>query len=142
MKLCECGCGEPVALAPFSIPDRGWLKGQPIRFVRGHNSRIHPTRPMSGRQHTAEARHKMSLRTLGQHTGEANFNWRGDDVGYYALHQWVGRHKPKTGRCSTCSFVGFTEWANISGLYFRDLEDYAELCKDCHHEFDGYANEI
>jgi len=36
-KLCECGCGKPAPIAPFSNKKRGWVRGQPLRFVRGHN---------------------------------------------------------------------------------------------------------
>lgn len=35
--LCECGCGQPTRLARQTNRDRGWVKGQPIRFVKGHS---------------------------------------------------------------------------------------------------------
>jgi HNH endonuclease len=38
--LCECGCGQPTRLAPRTYSRRGWVKGQPVRFVSGHNSRV------------------------------------------------------------------------------------------------------
>ncbi len=38
-KLCECGCGKPVRLASKTNAKRGWVKGQPIRFIVGHASR-------------------------------------------------------------------------------------------------------
>jgi len=37
MKLCECGCGKLAPIAPFSNKRRGWVKGEPLRFIRGHN---------------------------------------------------------------------------------------------------------
>jgi hypothetical protein len=37
---CECGCGQETAIAPRSDPRFGWTKGQPKRFVHGHNGRI------------------------------------------------------------------------------------------------------
>lgn len=37
IKLCECGCGQPAPLAPHSHKRRGWVKGEPRRFVHGHN---------------------------------------------------------------------------------------------------------
>lgn len=40
MKLCECGCGELAPIAPQSDRRRGWVKGQPKRFINGHNSRM------------------------------------------------------------------------------------------------------
>lgn len=38
-KACECGCGQEVDLAPYSTVRLGWLKGQPKRFINGHNKR-------------------------------------------------------------------------------------------------------
>jgi len=37
-KLCECGCGQPVSLARWTDPRRGHVKGQPKRFIGGHNN--------------------------------------------------------------------------------------------------------
>lgn len=39
MKLCECGCGWPTNLAPFSHPKNRWIKGEPLRFIKGHSRR-------------------------------------------------------------------------------------------------------
>ena len=39
IKLCECGCGEPAPLAKNNNAARGLKKGQPTRFVNGHNNR-------------------------------------------------------------------------------------------------------
>lgn len=39
---CECGCGEPVGLAKETNRRHGHVKGQPLRFVAGHNSRRKP----------------------------------------------------------------------------------------------------
>jgi hypothetical protein len=37
-KLCECGCGQPTPVAPKTSRRDGWIAGQPLRFVRGHNA--------------------------------------------------------------------------------------------------------
>jgi hypothetical protein len=39
MKLCECGCGQPTPIAKQNHTRNGYVKGQPMRFVTGHNSR-------------------------------------------------------------------------------------------------------
>jgi hypothetical protein len=114
--LCECGCGQQTKLAPRTHTPSGWVKGQPLRFVRYHH-----------------------LRQF-QQEGAEHPRWLGDEIGYHNLHQWVSQHKTKTGKCSTCSHRGYTEWANISGVYLRDLDDYVEMCKLCHAEFDNYDN--
>lgn len=42
--LCECGCGLPAPLAPANRAPLGHVKGQPQRFIVGHNNRVR-TRP-------------------------------------------------------------------------------------------------
>jgi hypothetical protein len=42
MKLCECGCGKPTPITKVSMPYRGYKKGQPQRFLLGHNSSTGP----------------------------------------------------------------------------------------------------
>jgi DNA-binding CsgD family transcriptional regulator len=39
-KLCECGCGGAAPIAPQSIPKRGVVKGQPTRFIAGHQTQM------------------------------------------------------------------------------------------------------
>jgi hypothetical protein len=39
MSLCECGCGTPTNPAKQTWTRRGVVKGQPQRFVRGHQTR-------------------------------------------------------------------------------------------------------
>jgi len=36
-QLCECGCGQPAPLAKCNDAHNGKVKGQPIRFVKGHS---------------------------------------------------------------------------------------------------------
>lgn len=38
MKLCECGCGNPAPIAKRNHSTWGWVKGQPMRFLRGHGN--------------------------------------------------------------------------------------------------------
>lgn len=37
--LCECGCGQTTSIAPRTRSEAGWVKGQPLRFVSGHQMR-------------------------------------------------------------------------------------------------------
>src|SRR5215467_3164342 len=69
--------------------------------------------------------------------------WEDGHIGpYFALHRWVRQNKVKTGQCRGCGRKIRTEWANISGLYFRDLDDFAELCKACHMELDSWSKDL
>lgn len=39
---CLCGCGAKTALAQCDWPEHGWVKGQPKRFIKGHQRRKSP----------------------------------------------------------------------------------------------------
>lgn len=39
VSVCECGCGLPTKLAPQTDSAKGWIKGQPKRFLLGHQGR-------------------------------------------------------------------------------------------------------
>ena len=41
VKLCECGCGKPAPIAPRTRSVIGWIKGQPVRYIHGHNGTAH-----------------------------------------------------------------------------------------------------
>jgi hypothetical protein len=41
IKLCECGCGQPAPIATSSHAKRGLVRGQPKRFISGHNAFKH-----------------------------------------------------------------------------------------------------
>jgi len=36
MKLCECGCGLPAPIAKITAKRLGHIKGEPVRFRKGH----------------------------------------------------------------------------------------------------------
>ena len=57
LGLCECGCGELVPIAKRTDSIKGWEKGQPIRFIKGHQNR--------GRIHSKEARKRISASLKG-----------------------------------------------------------------------------
>lgn len=37
LGLCQCGCGRATTISKFSNRQYGYIKGQPRRYVRGHN---------------------------------------------------------------------------------------------------------
>lgn len=39
IKLCECGCGQPAPIARQTNATFGYIKGQPMRFLRGHGTK-------------------------------------------------------------------------------------------------------
>lgn len=70
-------------------------------------------------------------------TGEKNYKWKGNDVGYFGLHTWVVRRKGKAKVCIECGSSKWVQWANISKKYKRDESDRKSLCVVCHRRFDG-----
>lgn len=71
---------------------------------------------------------------------DKNPAWKGDDVGYHALHHWVSRHMGRPKLCSVCGQDDPSkryEWANISREYKRDKGDWIRMCKKCHNDYDG-----
>lgn len=69
---------------------------------------------------------------------EKNPIWKGDKVGKQTpLHRWIARHKPKPEYCESCKKSKPYDLANISGKYFRDINDFEWLCRSCHMNKDG-----
>ena len=67
--MCECGCGQPTKMHPANCAARGDVKGEPCRFVKGHQNRGRTRSPafrdavrkgMMGRQVSEETRAKIS----------------------------------------------------------------------------------
>lgn len=71
---------------------------------------------------------------------EEHPRWKGDKVGYGALHDWARKHLGHPRTCVHCKKTGLTgmkiHWANISGEYKRDLSDWLRLCVKCHSKYD------
>jgi hypothetical protein len=130
--FCECGCGQQTEIAKWNDTLRGHVKGRPKRFIHGHNSR--------GARHTDSAKAKIGAASR-EAWGRRRAIYMGDPARYRALHNWLRYAKKKSGRCAECGSGGKTEWANISGRYERDPEDYRELCVACHRTEDAARRE-
>jgi hypothetical protein len=37
--LCKCGCGQLAPIAKVTSREKGWVKGEPKRFINGHHAR-------------------------------------------------------------------------------------------------------
>ena len=76
--------------------------------------------------------------------GKNNAQWKGKDVGYFSLHNWVSYHLGKPKLCSSCGTTEAKkyEWSNISGEYKREASDWERLCVSCHRLKDGHADKM
>jgi len=72
--------------------------------------------------------------------GHVSNKWRGTLEEYKSLHHWVGKQLGKPIKCSNCEKLGagkMMHWANISGEYKKDTNDWIRLCARCHYKFDN-----
>lgn len=105
---------------------------------------------MLGIKHSEATKRKISRANKGNpklinaNRGERAYNYKGGEVGYGALHEWVRRWLGKPNKCENCGATDKKryEWANISGDYLRDLGDWARLCKSCHCLIDNVGNKV
>ena len=68
---------------------------------------------------------------------EKNPQWKGDNVGYNGIHNWIKRRKIKPKFCEDCKKTSPYDLANISQQYKRDVDDWEFLCRKCHMKKDG-----
>lgn len=103
-----------------------------------------------GKTHTEEIKQRISSANKGRLISEIrkiklsesrkntnNPNWKGDNVGYNALHGWVNRYLPIPQFCEMCNSVPPYDLANITGVYNREFKNWARLCRKCHMKSDG-----
>lgn|SRR3990167_3980796 len=109
-----------------------------------------------GYKHSLKARVKMSItkkrlykigqiivwnkgKDFLQIKGPKHYKWKGNKVGYDALHDWVNRYLGKAVKCEYCGKKGMgrqIHWANKSHKYKRKLADWLSLCAKCHKKYD------
>ena len=77
---------------------------------------------------TEEHRKKISE----ARTGEGNGMWKGDDVGYGAVHTWIKKYHPKPEYCEMCGLSKSYDLANITGIYNREFKNWMYMCRKCH----------
>jgi hypothetical protein len=147
MKPCKCGCGE-------MITDTDTY-GRPHYFIKSHSNRgennpnfgkRYPNRPSpmrgktpwnNGIPRTEKEKTNISANRKGRNTESNNHKWKGDNVGYDSLHDWVKRRLLKPDICNNCNEKKTRiELSNISGRYKRDVNDWRWLCVLCHRNFD------
>lgn len=100
------------------------------------------SRTLKGKKQSQASNNKRRMALWGK----KNHQWKGDVVGYRALHKWVEHSLGKAGRCENknCHYPRKDQrgvlmlrpkrfhWANISHKYKRDLSDWIQLCASCH----------
>ena len=88
-------------------------------------------------------RDKWSRKVFYKHghiRGSSHSNWKGDNVNYKSLHQWINRNLPKPDECPNCGSTKRIDACNISGNYTRNFDDWEYLCHKCH--FNKYHSDV
>lgn len=64
--------------------------------------------------------------------------WFGDRREYKKIHKYINKIKGKAEECIQCcdNTKSRYHWANISGNYLLDPNDYESLCPSCHAKID------
>ena len=104
-------------------------------FKKGHKINL-------GKIVTEEQKQKQSAALIGRKygvKGEKNHKWRGDDVKYRALHQYVRKYNPPPKICDNCREERKLDLANITGIYNREFVNWKYICRKCHIRLDRYG---
>lgn len=80
---------------------------------------------------TAEGLESMRKSKLGKN----NPMWKGENVGYTSLHEWVRNRMPLPKVCSICKATKNIDLSN-NGTYDRELKNWAWRCRSCHMKYD------
>ena len=124
---------------------RELARKRPTGYCNACKNRLMPAwlgkkRPDAVWQHLPHCTGKDNIFSQIKFKGVAHANWKGDDVGYQALHTWVARELGRPNMCESCGRVEdrpyFIQWANKSGKYLRELSDWIRLCARCHYHYD------
>lgn len=105
-----------------------WNKGSHLTEAQ----KDHLRRLNLGKKQSEETKRKISE----SHKEDKAYQWKGDNVGYDALHDWVKKHLGKAFECYHCYSTKKVQWANKSREYKRDLTDWLQLCQSCHTKYD------
>lgn len=75
------------------------------------------------------------------HKGKNHPQWKGLEAKYVSIHRFIHRNYGRPKKCEWCGIFGLTkkgnnkvQWANISGQYLRERNDWLTLCQSCHYK--------
>ena len=132
------------------------LRKKKLGFLNSPSARVKMRKAHLGKRVSRLTREKMSLAKKGKRplnfamalaaahaapkpSGPDSVLWKGDKVGYGALHDWVRKTLGAAHYCSRCHTRSARryEWSNISLKYRRHPSDWKQLCVSCHRK-EGY----
>lgn len=138
-RCCSKACQYAYARRPsgltynIKVKNKGWFDSnnvgfRPVKGVVPSHLKANLIKPGERRSPNTEFK-----------KGQLPHNYKGEFVGYFALHMWVHRKKGKPKKCECCGSKKNLQWANKSWTYQRDLDDWFSLCFRCHRVYDRPA---
>ena len=67
-----------------------------------------------------------------------NPSWKGKEVTYRALHNWISRNWGSPNFCEFCmtKTANRYDWSSKLHEYSRERKDWQRLCRSCHMKYD------
>lgn len=91
---------------------------------------------MHNKPHTLETRIKISkIKNIVT-------NWKGGVANYSSVHKWIVRWYGKATKCENpdCPKKSKVfDWANLTGIYEKNIKHFKQLCRACHAKLDGHC---
>jgi hypothetical protein len=122
IKLCECGCGRPTAIADSSCKRRGRVRGYGMRFIKGHG--------FKGRHHTEKA--KASIKS-----GMSGVGWKGDNICKAQGNCRAIKLYPILGKCELCECDATDRHHKDGNTLNNEPSNVQRLCRKHHIFLDG-----
>lgn len=137
LKIITCPCGSKVNIFVFSKVNRTKYCNKKCFYLYRPKTGFKNGHPFYKGGEKGWFKKGIISWSKGK-TDELSPVWKGNKIGYWGVHSWIER---KLGKPKKCEFCGNTtakrfEWANISGKYLRNKEDWKRLCKKCHSRYD------
>ena len=122
---------------PWNKGMKGFRAGIPHTKEHSRKIGIANRLALKGRKLSSSHKESIAESMKGKHLNELNPSWKGDNVGYVGLHSWIRRHYGTREQCDKCGTTKkrMYHWANISGSYKRDRDDWIRVCVPCHKAF-------
>lgn len=126
-------CSKQLTRSPSKVEPRNFCSRQCYSVIRNEELVIKGKNFAFKKGRTEipnriEAMHKLS--------GKNHYAWKGQQVSYRGLHQWIKRIKGLPKKCLYCGKESakprIIQWANIDGKYRRHIDDFIPLCVSCH----------
>ena len=127
-----------------------WKKPPMLGKKHSEGSRVKMSLAHKGKKLTKETKDRISQAHKGKNftgiengkatrfkaTGCSGIKLLGKN-GYRNLHKWVVKKLGQPSKCEHCGKDKLTgkkiHWANISGEYKKDINDWKRLCVKCHY---------